>query len=163
MSDRWLIDSAATSTYGKYFVLNCWKWFLRENFSPLFLQMISRLCLCSTPSEIGNSPDERGRELMKKKGITMEHVARQITTEDFRKFDFIFGMDDDNLSNLKRKKPSDSKAVIDYLGSFDPQQRKIIQDPYRGSVEDFVTVYEQCLRCCEAFLARETKWFILWM
>jgi len=122
MSDRWLIDSAATSTY-----------------------------------EIGNSPDERGRELMKKKGITMEHVARQITTEDFRKFDFIFGMDDDNLSNLKRKKPSDSKAVIDYLGSFDPQQRKIIQDPYRGSVEDFVTVYEQCLRCCEAFLARETK------
>jgi len=122
MSDRWLIDSAATSTY-----------------------------------EIGNSPDERGRELMKKKGITMEHVARQITTEDFRKFDFIFGMDDDNLSNLKRKKPSDSKAVIDYLGSFDPQQRKIIQDPYRGSVEDFVTVYEQCLRCCEVFLARETK------
>jgi len=107
--------------------------------------------------EIGNSPDARGQELMKSKGIPMSHVARQITKDDYRKFDFIFGMDEDNLDNLKRKKPSDAKAAVDFLGSFDPKGEKIIHDPYYGSIDDFVHVYEQCLRCCEAFLARETK------
>ena len=86
----------------------------------------------------------------------MRHVARQITKDDFCKFDFIFGMDDDNLSNLRRKKPTDSESVVDFLGSFDPKGEKVIHDPYYGSMDDFVHVYEQCLRCCEAFLARET-------
>jgi len=122
VSNNWVIDSAATSTW-----------------------------------EIGNSPDERGQELMKKKGIAMNHVARQITKDDFRKFNFIFGMDDENLRNLRREKPSDSNSVVDYLGSYDPEGEKIIHDPYFGSMDDFVHVYEQCLRCCEAFLAKETK------
>ena len=107
-------------------------------------------------SEIGNEPDERGQELMRKKGIPMSHVARQITADDYRKFDFIFGMDEDNLSNLKRKKPSNSTSVVDFLGSFDPKGEKIIHDPYYGSLNDFVKVYEQCLRCCTAFLEKES-------
>merc|ERR1711915_286583 len=120
-SDKWIIDSAATSTY-----------------------------------EIGNEPDERGQELMRKKGIPMSHVARQITVDDYRKFNFNFGMDEDNLSNLKRKKPSNSTSVVDFLGSFDPKGEKIIHDPYYGSMNDFVKVYEQCVRCCTAFLAKES-------
>ena len=93
---------------------------------------------------------------MKSKGISMSHVARQIQAEDYKKFDFIFGMDEDNLSNLRRRKPSDAKCVVDFLGSFDPQGGKIIHDPYTGTMDDFVHVYEQCLRCCEAFLTQQS-------
>lgn len=118
IENKWVIDSAATSTW-----------------------------------EIGNSPDKRGQKLMREKGISMSHVARQITKEDYLKFDYIFGMDDDNLSNLRKRKPAEAKCVVDYLGSFDPQGEKIIHDPYMGTVDDFVHVYEQCLRSCEAFLA----------
>ena len=107
-------------------------------------------------TEIGNSPDKRGQKLMKSKGIPMSHVARQIKPEDYRRFDFIFGMDEDNLSNLRRRKPTDAQCEIDFLGSFDPQGEKIIHDPYTGTMDDFVHVYEQCLRCCDAFLQQQT-------
>jgi len=108
------------------------------------------------PSDIGRSPDKRGRKLMSEKGIEMKHVARQVRTDDYRSFDFILGMDESNLEDLLAEKPADSKAAIQFLGSYDPEGVKIIHDPYTGTMDDFVQVYEQCLRCCEAFLAKES-------
>lgn len=105
---------------------------------------------------VGRSPDKRGRKLMSEKGIEMKHVARQVKVDDYRNFDFILGMDDDNLQALTRGIPSDSRAVIKFLGSYDPQGVKIIHDPYTGTMDDFVQVYEQCLRCCEAFLGENS-------
>ncbi|XP_044516862.1 low molecular weight phosphotyrosine protein phosphatase isoform X1 [Gracilinanus agilis] len=121
ISDKWSIDSAATSTY-----------------------------------EIGNPPDYRGQNCMKKHGITMNHIARQITKEDFLTFDYILCMDDSNLRDLNRKvnQVKNSKAKIELLGSYDPQKQLIIEDPYYGNDSDFETVYEQCMRCCKAFLEK---------
>ncbi|KAL4692686.1 hypothetical protein H8959_016496 [Pygathrix nigripes] len=48
--------------------------------------------------EIGNAPDYRGQNCMKRHGIPMSHVARQITKEDFATFDYILCMDESNLS-----------------------------------------------------------------
>ncbi|XP_073868608.1 low molecular weight phosphotyrosine protein phosphatase isoform X3 [Macaca fascicularis] len=53
--------------------------------------------------EIGNAPDYRGQNCMKRHGIPMSHVARQITKEDFATFDYILCMDESNLSNVKAK------------------------------------------------------------
>ncbi|XP_003339753.2 low molecular weight phosphotyrosine protein phosphatase isoform X1 [Monodelphis domestica] len=121
ISDKWSIDSAATSTY-----------------------------------EIGNPPDYRGQNCMKKHGITMNHIARQITKDDFLTFDYILCMDDSNLRDLNRKvnQVKNSKAKIELLGSYDPQKQLIIEDPYYGNDSDFETVYEQCMRCCKAFLEK---------
>lgn len=105
---------------------------------------------------IGRSSDKRGRKLMSEKGIEMKHIARQVKSDDYRQFDYILGMDEDNLTDLGSEKPSDSRAKIMFLGSFDPEGAKIIHDPYTGTMEDFVTVYEQCLRCCKAFLAEQS-------
>jgi len=93
---------------------------------------------------------------MSEKGIEMKHVARQVRTDDYRSFDFILGMDESNLEDLLAEKPANSKAVIQFLGNYDPEGVKIIHDPYTGTMDDFVQVYEQCLRCCEAFLAKES-------
>lgn len=106
--------------------------------------------------EIGSPPDYRGQNCMKKHGIPMSHIARQITKEDFQTFDHILCMDESNLRDLNRKsnQVKDCKAKIELLGTYDPQKQLIIEDPYYGSEKDFETVYEQCLRCCKAFLEK---------
>ncbi|KAM7367893.1 hypothetical protein PAMP_014159 [Pampus punctatissimus] len=108
--------------------------------------------------EIGNPPDYRGQACMKKHDVPMRHVARQVTKEDFISFEFILCMDESNLSDLNRKAKSvkNSRAKIELLGSYDPQKQLIIKDPYYGSDEDFEKVYEQCVRCCKAFLEKNS-------
>ncbi|XP_018590579.1 low molecular weight phosphotyrosine protein phosphatase isoform X1 [Scleropages formosus] len=104
--------------------------------------------------EIGNPPDHRGQACMRKHGVSMRHVARQVTKEDFASFDHILCMDESNLRDLNRKANAvkNLKAKIELLGTYDPQKQLIIKDPYYGSDEDFDMVYDQCLRCCKAFL-----------
>ncbi|XP_014923013.2 low molecular weight phosphotyrosine protein phosphatase isoform X3 [Acinonyx jubatus] len=106
--------------------------------------------------EIGNPPDYRGQNCMRKHGIPMTHVARQVTKEDFATFDYILCMDESNLRDLNRKSNQikNCKAKIELLGSYDPQKQLIIEDPYYGNESDFETVYQQCVRCCRAFLEK---------
>lgn len=93
---------------------------------------------------------------MKKHGVPMSHVARQVTKEDFATFDYILCMDESNLRDLNRKsnQVKNCRAKIELLGSYDPQKQLIIEDPYYGNDADFETVYQQCVRCCRAFLEK---------
>ncbi|XP_056150715.1 low molecular weight phosphotyrosine protein phosphatase isoform X1 [Lampris incognitus] len=102
----------------------------------------------------GSSPDARGLACLRGHGIETNHRARQVTKEDFMGFGYILCMDESNLRDLQRKANSvkNCKAKIELLGSYDPQKELIIKDPYYGCDEDFENVYEQCVRCCRAFL-----------
>ncbi|KAJ3607114.1 hypothetical protein NHX12_026628 [Muraenolepis orangiensis] len=104
--------------------------------------------------EIGSTPDHRGQACMKTHSVPMSHIARQVTKEDFENFDYILGMDDSNMSDLRKKAKSvnNCRAKIELLGSYDPQKQRTIKDPYYGREEDFETVYVQCVRCCKVFL-----------
>uniref|UniRef100_A0A8C6HBQ1 Low molecular weight phosphotyrosine protein phosphatase n=1 Tax=Mus spicilegus TaxID=10103 RepID=A0A8C6HBQ1_MUSSI len=106
--------------------------------------------------EVGNPPDYRGQNCMRQHGIHMQHIAQQITKEDFATFDYILCMDESNLRDLNRKsnQVKNCKAKIELLGSYDPQKQLIIEDPYYGNDSDFEVVYQQCLRCCKAFLEK---------
>ncbi|XP_038127073.1 low molecular weight phosphotyrosine protein phosphatase isoform X2 [Cyprinodon tularosa] len=106
----------------------------------------------------GSLPDNRGLACLRKYGIETSHKARQVTKDDFMSFEYILCMDESNLSDLKRKANSvkNCRAKIELLGSYDPQNQLIIKDPYYGSDEDFEKVYEQCLRCCKAFLEKNS-------
>ncbi|KMQ91272.1 low molecular weight phosphotyrosine protein phosphatase [Lasius niger] len=102
----------------------------------------------------GKVPDHRALSTLKENGITnYSHRARQITEDDFDKFDWIFGMDNDNIQDLNGLKPTESQAKVELLGSYDPSGEVIIRDPYydAGSA-GFQKVYEQCLRSVTAFL-----------
>ncbi|XP_074541377.1 low molecular weight phosphotyrosine protein phosphatase isoform X2 [Halichoeres trimaculatus] len=103
---------------------------------------------------IGSSPDDRGLACLTKHGIETSHRARQVTKDDFLSFAYILCMDESNLSELERraKQVKNHQAKVELLGSYDPQKQRIIKDPYYGSAEDFEKVYEQCVRCCKAFL-----------
>ncbi|XP_040204612.1 low molecular weight phosphotyrosine protein phosphatase isoform X1 [Rana temporaria] len=105
---------------------------------------------------VGCSPDSRAIKCLKSHNTETSHRARQITKEDFMSYDYVLCMDESNLRDLKRKcdQVQNCKAKIELLGSYDPQKRLIIEDPYYGSDEDFETVYQQCVRCCKSFLEK---------
>ncbi|XP_074039579.1 low molecular weight phosphotyrosine protein phosphatase 1 isoform X2 [Leptinotarsa decemlineata] len=102
---------------------------------------------------VGNSPDHRARKILRNHNVEYDGKARQIEKEDFNNFDYIFGMDEDNIADLKQYAPADSKAKILLLGDFDPEGKRIIRDPYYDSGSDgFEVCYQQCMRSCKAFL-----------
>jgi len=106
---------------------------------------------------IGKGPDYRAVSVLSKHGITTPHKARQVKKSDFAEFDYIFGMDDDNMDDLRRLAPVGSKAKIELLGSYDPQGQRLIRDPYYDNGEEgFEECYQQCQRCLRHFLTQLT-------
>ncbi|XP_033334245.2 low molecular weight phosphotyrosine protein phosphatase [Megalopta genalis] len=102
----------------------------------------------------GKGPDHRAMKVLRENGITnYSHKARPITEEDFHTFDWIFGMDNDNISELNNMKPPNCKAKVELLGRYDPEGKTIIRDPYYDSnSEGFREVYVQCVRSIKAIL-----------
>lgn len=82
------------------------------------------------PWHAGKLPDGRARKVLEERNIVYNNRARQIKDDDFNKFDYVFGMDYENIEDLQRLKPTGSKAEILLLGDFDPEGEKIIRDPY---------------------------------
>ena len=50
---------------------------------------------------IGELPDPRTRAAAKKRGIALDHHARQFTRRDFERFDLVIAMDATNLRHLR--------------------------------------------------------------
>ncbi|XP_071104388.1 low molecular weight phosphotyrosine protein phosphatase-like isoform X1 [Haliotis cracherodii] len=107
----------------------------------------------------GVPPDDRTMRTLKKNGITgYKHLGRQIKKADFHDFDVIFGMDEDNMSELDEIKPKSCRSKLLMLGECDPEGELIIEDPYYGNnIKDFEKVYEQCHRACNHFLQNSDK------
>ena len=101
----------------------------------------------------GQPPDKRARAVLARHGVECNHRARQLCEEDFDRFEYIFGMDSNNISDINEYKPKGSKALVELLGKYDPKGQTIIEDPYYDRGDDgFETNYQQCIRSCNAFL-----------
>lgn len=64
--------------------------------------------------------------------MPIDHEARQVSTEDFRKFTHILASDEANLRALERVKPRDATAEVRLWGSY--VDNKAIADPYYGGM-----------------------------
>ncbi|XP_064635242.1 low molecular weight phosphotyrosine protein phosphatase-like [Lineus longissimus] len=108
------------------------------------------------PYHIGLKSERRAQQTAKKFGTPMDHTVRQVNKQDFYKFQYIFGFDLDNISDLTGMKPKDSNTTVELLGSYDPNNKsQNIDDPYYGdNIEDFEEVYHQCVAACKNFLAK---------
>lgn len=98
----------------------------------------------------GDPPDDRTVAVCRQNGIPITGSARRVRPDDFDKFDWIFGMDSNNVSNLRSMQPKGSRAKVHLFGDFD--DKKVIADPYYGVDNGFQTSYEQCVRYSRAFL-----------
>lgn len=105
---------------------------------------------------VGELPDSRATMVASQHGVTLASRARQITEADLKHFDYIIGMDYENLRNLELMAQAvGSEAPISLLRAFDTEDEgDEIPDPYYGGASGFETMYKLVYRSCAGLLAR---------
>lgn len=106
--------------------------------------------MATSTEEIGNPPHRGTVKKLQEVGIPLvPHRAKQITWSDYEKFDYIIGMDDWNIRNLKRMLKNDPDGKVNKLLSFAGSDRDIADPWYTG---DFEATYQDVLEGCEGVL-----------
>lgn len=104
---------------------------------------------------IGSPPDERTLEVVRLKGLSLDHLGRQLASQDFEEFDYIIAMDESNLANIRdlEKKAGDNKYQLFLMRAFDDSPGDMnVPDPYWGGERGFLDVHEIVLRSCQNLL-----------
>ncbi|EDS27455.1 low molecular weight protein-tyrosine-phosphatase [Culex quinquefasciatus] len=103
---------------------------------------------------VGGLPNARSLEVLRGNGLKSRHISRQIRREDFYEFDFILGMDESNLYDLRKLAPQDCRARIELLGKYRMEEAdRIIVDPYfEKGIRGFKRCYNQIVVCCRNFI-----------
>jgi protein-tyrosine phosphatase len=69
--------------------------------------------------------------------------ARQVSPDDFHRFDLILAMDEDNLRHLRALQPATSRAKLQLFLEYAADQRRgEVPDPYNGGEQDFELVLD---------------------
>ena len=81
-------------------------------------------------------------------------AARQMTKDDYDRYDFLVAMDDENIYYMTRLWNPDPKRKIVRLLSFAGLTRDIADPWFTGNFDD---TYDDVLKGCTAFLRYITK------
>lgn len=103
----------------------------------------------------GEPADRRSRETATRRGLRLDSIARQVTVEDFTRFDYLLAMDADNLRDLQNLAPdANARARVHLFRSFDPAspQGAAVPDPYYGGPGGFDEVLDICEAACAGLL-----------
>ena len=102
---------------------------------------------------VGEYPDSRMSQAARQRGIDLKSLGRQVTREDFHKFDFVIAMDDDNYRTCQARRPSDAKSHLYPMKEF-VHSKTIngIPDPYYGGPGGFENVLDLVQEGCENLL-----------
>jgi len=101
---------------------------------------------------IGNAPDERSIITAKKNGILISNQkCRQITTNDFDFFDYIYVMDNNNYNDVLELSNNQEhrKKVQLILNELFPNENVDVPDPYYGLQNGFDSVYQMLNEACD--------------
>lgn len=105
---------------------------------------------------VGQPPDSRARALARRRGTPIDDLrARQVTAQDFSRFDLVLAADRSNLRALQALRPADASAelalLLEWAGrSEDPD----VPDPYYGDESDFERVFDLLDAVMPALLRR---------
>ncbi len=104
----------------------------------------------TSTEEIGSRP-HRGtvRKLEEEHIPVIPHRARQIQWSDYARFDYIIGMDSQNMYNLKRMLKGDPEGKVYKLLSFAGSSRDIADPWYTGNFDE---TYDDICEGLEGFL-----------
>jgi protein-tyrosine phosphatase len=103
----------------------------------------------------GELPDKRSIAIAAKHGITLPSRARQVTLDDFTRFDRLVVMDRTNHSDLLDRGAPKSK--LEFLLSYHPEPAILprgieVPDPYYGGPEGFDVMYAMIDAACVEML-----------
>ncbi len=106
--------------------------------------------MATSTEEIGNPPHRGTAKKLQEVGIPLvPHQAKQIGWSDYSRFDYIIGMDEWNMRNLKRMLKGDPEGKVYKLLTF-VGSNKDIADPWHTG--NFDATYEDVLKGCDGFL-----------
>lgn len=105
---------------------------------------------------VGKAPDARARQAAASRGYRIDHLrARQVTPDDFHRFDWILAMDASNLAHLQAMKPEGSRAQLAmFLEPLGDAFESEVPDPYYGGDAGFAHVLDLCEAASDAWLMR---------
>lgn len=104
----------------------------------------------TSSEEVGNGMHYGTKNKLDNVGIKYgNHKARKITKEDYKNYDFIIGMEDSNIRNIKRIVGEDREHKIYKLLDFSNNPRDIADPWYTGN---FDKTYEDIVEGLIGFL-----------
>jgi protein-tyrosine phosphatase len=93
---------------------------------------------------VGEPPDRRTIAAARRRGYELAGLrARQVSSQDFSRFDYILAMDRANLAELERL-GARGRAHVGLFMDFAPGETDEVPDPYYGGIEDFERVLDLC-------------------
>ena len=106
----------------------------------------------------GDGPDPRSVETALQHGIDISgQRARQVTPEDFDRFDMIFAMDRANEATMRARAPSSRHDKIKLFLEHTLGSRADVPDPYYGGEDGFEDVYQLLREGCNELVSRLEK------
>ena len=123
---------------------------LKDMVSRLHVEQQFQIASAATSrEEIGNDIHYGTKEKLREAGIPYEkRKARQVSKEDYRRYDYLLAMDSENLRGLRRILPEDPQGKIYRLLDFSGKPRDIADPWYTG---DFEKTYQDILEGCREF------------
>lgn len=104
----------------------------------------------TTTDDIGTDIYPNAKSELKKHGIPFERrQARQIKSSDYKDWDYIIAMDEENLIDIACIVGHDPKKKVRLLMSFTGEE-KDVSDPWY--TRDFLKAYNDIYKGCEALL-----------
>ena len=105
--------------------------------------------------EIGNPVYPQAKQKLAEHKISCEgHAARQMTSEDYYKYDLLIGMDGGNLRDMRRICGGDPAGKIHLLMDYTSRPGDVADPWYTG---DFETTWQDVLQGCCGLLNKLTE------
>lgn len=108
---------------------------------------------------VGERADPRSRAAAARRGYDLASRARQVSVDDFRRFDYLLAMDGTNLEELEAigrslLRSGGPAPHVSLLRDFDPTAGAgaVVPDPYYGGERGFEDVLDICERACRGLL-----------
>jgi len=107
---------------------------------------------------IGEPPDSRAQSAAKRRGVDMSTIrARQISRDDFARYDLILAMDRQNLIELQRLAPAGYRERVRLFLEFgdadEIDELDEVPDPYYGADAGFERVLDLAESAARGLLA----------
>jgi protein-tyrosine phosphatase len=114
------------------------------------------------PPRKGEPADVRARQVGLTRGYDLSrHRARKVEASDFRRFDWVFAMDDQNLAALAKVCPPEAEPRMQrFLEALGNPELTEVPDPYFGSLGGFERVFDLCEAGLEAIFRQGRRFGI---
>ena len=104
----------------------------------------------TSSEELGNPVYPPARAKMAEHGIDCSgYAARRMRTDDYANYDFIIGMDQENMSYMRQMWSEDKENKLHLLMDYTPRPREV-SDPWY--TRDFEATWQDVLEGCTCLL-----------